>query len=41
MSQPENCSVVLWKDPSNQGYYSRDGEFIAEFPISEVLIMEK
>ena len=27
-------SEVLWKDPSNQGYYSRDKEFVAEFPIS-------
>jgi hypothetical protein len=27
-------SEVFWKDPSNQGYYSRDKEFVAEFPIS-------
>jgi UDP-GlcNAc:undecaprenyl-phosphate GlcNAc-1-phosphate transferase len=27
-------SEVFWKDPSNKGYYSRDKEFVAEFPIS-------
>ena len=26
--------VVSWKDPDLTGYYSRDDEFIAEFPIS-------
>ena len=27
-------SEVIWKDPSKMGYYSRDKEFVAEFPIS-------